>query len=299
MKDRLFDVKIGQSGSAIEEERGEDKRVQIIESADKFYVQENTVSESGQKLNQKTIGRARRDPENAIRSARRRVSKRVEGIDAVEFERQVPSGKFAPEGTEPDASVPPDRGPEGRFVSGRRKPVDTFGRREIDGLFSQFDRPPRAPFRDGPPQTDTNTGQPEADISDPRNDAVLSEAQAEAGLSDDELGIELFSAQAQAADVSLTADEAFRGVGAQGRDNRGSGDVPVTDRFGRFDKDPEQEQQELDRIAAEKASTGMPKSVIESFAAGEEADMAFAQAERERASEDRGMFDIKEVMGGR
>ncbi|MCQ4334595.1 helix-hairpin-helix domain-containing protein [Natronomonas sp. F2-12] len=138
-----------------------------------------------------------------------------------------------------------------------------------------------------------------ADFSASGNDMFLSDEQAAAGLDDSDLGRELFQAQAVESDVSLSPGEAFDGVGTGGRANRSGGDVPVTDRFGRFDKDPEQEQQELDRIAAEKASSGMPKSVIESFAGGEEADMAFAQAEQERANDDKDMFDITEVMGGR
>lgn len=281
----IFNVKVGESKSAIEKERGEDKRVQVIESAGKFYLQENTVSESGRVLNKKNIGRARRDPERAIDRARGRVSKRIDGIDAVEFERQTASGKFAPDGTEPDPSVPADRGPEGRFVSGQRKPVDSFGRREHDGLFSPFDRPPRAPFRDGPPQTDTaRMRQREADISHPENDGFLSDSQAAAGLDDDEVRETMFAAQAQAADVSLSPDEAFRGVGTGGRANRSNkGDVPTTDSFGRYDMTPEVEQQVLDEKAAEAASSRTPKGLIESFAGGREADMAFAKAEQDRS----------------
>jgi hypothetical protein len=37
------------------------------------------------------------------------------------FERQEPSGKFAPCGSRPDRDVPADRGPQGKFVSPERE----------------------------------------------------------------------------------------------------------------------------------------------------------------------------------
>ena len=135
----LFDVKIGESQSAIEEESGEDERVQVRGSGGRFFVQENTVAEDGRQLNKQTIGRGSRDVDRQIDRARSRVSERIDGIDPVTFERQIPTGRFAPDGTQPDASVPSDRGPEGRFVSGQRKPVDSFGREEIGGQFTPFD----------------------------------------------------------------------------------------------------------------------------------------------------------------
>ena len=135
----LFDVKIGESQSAIEEESGEDERVQVRGSGGRFFVQENTVAEDGRQLNKQTIGRGSRDVDRQIDRARSRVSERIDGIDPVTFERQIPTGMFAPDGTQPDASVPSDRGPEGRFVSGQRKPVDSFGREEIGGQFTPFD----------------------------------------------------------------------------------------------------------------------------------------------------------------
>ena len=134
----LFDVKIGDSQSAIEEEFGEDERVQVRGSGGRFFVQENTVAEDGRQLNKQTIGRGSRDVDRQIDRARSRVSERIDGIDPVTFEREIPTGRFAPEGTQPDASVPSDRGPEGRFVSGQRKPVDSFGRREDSGIFWPF-----------------------------------------------------------------------------------------------------------------------------------------------------------------
>ena len=139
----LFDVKIGESQSAIEEEMGEDRRVQVRGGGGRFFVQENTVGDDGKLLNKQTIGRGSRDVERQIERARDRVSESVDGITPVRFERQIPSGQFAPEGTRPDPSVPSDRGPEGRFVSGQRKPVDSFGREEIGGQFTPFDKKPQ------------------------------------------------------------------------------------------------------------------------------------------------------------
>lgn len=59
------------------------------------------------------------------------------GLDPVGFERQNSNGRFAPENTRPDPSVPADRAPDGRFVSKDRSPVESFGRRD-DGLFDLF-----------------------------------------------------------------------------------------------------------------------------------------------------------------
>jgi hypothetical protein len=122
-----------------------------------------------------------------------------------------------------------------------------------------------------------------ADASHPDNDMFLLEEQAEAGLDDDDVAREMFTAQAQAFGVSMSPDEGLRGVGAQGRSNKGDSDVPITDEFGRYDMTPEEEQQVLDKIASEKASTRTPKGLIESFAGGREADMAFLDAEEERS----------------
>jgi len=60
-----------------------------------------------------------------------------------------------------------------------------------------------------------------------------------------------FSIFAQARDISLSPDEAFRGVGSGGIAEMGNNpNIPVEDRFARFDADAEQEQDELDDIAA-------------------------------------------------
>lgn len=59
-------------------------------------------------------------------------------LRALEFERQQPTGRFAPADTRPDGSVPPDRAPDGRFVSPDREPIEDIGRRENDGLFDLF-----------------------------------------------------------------------------------------------------------------------------------------------------------------
>jgi hypothetical protein len=59
-------------------------------------------------------------------------------IRPVDIERQQPSGKFAPPNTRSDPTVPPDRGPNGKFVSPDRGPLDDIGRRDDDGLFDLF-----------------------------------------------------------------------------------------------------------------------------------------------------------------
>lgn len=59
-------------------------------------------------------------------------------LRSVGFERQEPTGKFAPADTRPDGSVPPDRAPDGRFVSPEREPIEDIGRRNRDGLFDLF-----------------------------------------------------------------------------------------------------------------------------------------------------------------
>jgi len=59
------------------------------------------------------------------------------GLDPVGFERQNPNGRFAPEDTRPDPSVPADRAPDGRFVSQDRSEIESFGRGER-GLFDLF-----------------------------------------------------------------------------------------------------------------------------------------------------------------
>jgi len=59
-------------------------------------------------------------------------------LDPVGFERQNPNGKFAPENTRPDPSVPADRAPDGRFVSKDRTEIESFGRAD-GGMFSLFD----------------------------------------------------------------------------------------------------------------------------------------------------------------
>jgi len=56
----------------------------------------------------------------------------------VEIERQQPTGKFAPPNVEAAPDAPADRGPDGKFVSPRREPLDDIGRRENDGLFDLF-----------------------------------------------------------------------------------------------------------------------------------------------------------------
>ena len=60
------------------------------------------------------------------------------GLRSVGFERQEPTGRFAPTDTRPDGSVPPDRAPDGRFVSPEREPIEDIGRRSDDGLFDLF-----------------------------------------------------------------------------------------------------------------------------------------------------------------
>lgn len=55
-----------------------------------------------------------------------------------DIQRQKPSGKFAPPNTRNDPTVPPDRGPNGKFVSPDRDPLDDIGRRDDDGLFDLF-----------------------------------------------------------------------------------------------------------------------------------------------------------------
>jgi len=59
------------------------------------------------------------------------------GIREVGFERQNPNGRFAPEDTRPDPSVPADRAPDGRFVSQDRSEIESFGRGDR-GLFDLF-----------------------------------------------------------------------------------------------------------------------------------------------------------------
>lgn len=60
------------------------------------------------------------------------------GILDVGFERQRPSGRFAPENVEPDPSVPADRAPDGSFVSPDREDIDEFGRDPDLGWFERF-----------------------------------------------------------------------------------------------------------------------------------------------------------------
>jgi len=69
---------------------------------------------------------------------RRQPTNGSDQLRPVGFERQVPSGKFAPPNTQPDNSVPPDRGPNGKFVSPKRRPVEDIGRRKSNGLFDLF-----------------------------------------------------------------------------------------------------------------------------------------------------------------
>jgi hypothetical protein len=139
---------------------------------------------------------------------------------------------------------------------------------------------------------DKRQRQREADVSAPGNGTFLSDEQAAAALDDADINRELFQAQATAADVSLSPGEAFDGVGTGGPANRSNeGDVPVTDSFGRYDMTPEEEQQVLDEKAAEAASSRTPKGLIESFAGGREADMAFTKAEEGRA-ESKEPYDI-------
>jgi len=142
---QLFKINIGETNSAVD---SGDQFVEVRESRGKFYVQENTRDEENKIINQQGIGRPRRDGAKAVQRARERVDNSIEGVDTVDIERQVPNGKYAPEGTEPDASVPPDRGPEGRFVSGRRVPVDSFGRQERDGRFTRFGGGIQTPSRE-------------------------------------------------------------------------------------------------------------------------------------------------------
>jgi len=89
------------------------------------------------------------------------------------------------------------------------------------------------------------------DASSPGNDSFLLEDQVAAGVDGTELRNELFGAEAQSRDVSLSPGEAFDGVGAAGIGSESRGDIPVTDQFGRFDKSPEEEAFDLDQIAAE------------------------------------------------
>lgn len=52
-------------------------------------------------------------------------------------------------------------------------------------------------------------------------------------------------------DVSLAPEEAFEGVGSSGMASESREDVPITDRFARFDADARDEARELDEIAAQ------------------------------------------------
>lgn len=56
---------------------------------------------------------------------------------AVDFERQTPSGRFAPEDVTSDESVSADRAADGRFVSPLRQPPE-IGRRPSNGRFTDF-----------------------------------------------------------------------------------------------------------------------------------------------------------------
>jgi len=76
----------------------------------------------------------------------------------------------------------------------------------------------------------------------------------------DAKGVNEFGMFAEARDVSLSPDEAFRGVGSSGIAEVGNNpNIPVEDRFGRYDADAEAEQEELDEIAAQQ--TNQPQSL--------------------------------------
>jgi len=69
---------------------------------------------------------------------RQAVATQNQEADPVQFERQRPSGRFAPENVQRDPSVPADRADDGRFVSKDRERVLDFGRDPSDGLFESF-----------------------------------------------------------------------------------------------------------------------------------------------------------------
>jgi len=108
-----------------------------------------------------------------------------------------------------------------------------------------------------------NTTDPESDLVEtPERVSVFGgepDDQLEAGVDNDQLyREELFGAQAEAADVSASPGELFDGVGSGGLATSVEGDVPVTDRFGRFDKDAQEEDRELRELSAQQETSPDP-----------------------------------------
>ena len=123
-------------------------------------------------------------------------------VDPVDLERQEPNGRIAPRGTEPDGSVPPDRAPNGEFVSPDREPVDSFGRRRSDGRFDDLRAANSGPKMEAIKATAEETMQARNDVLVQSRGRGGNEAMQESAV----------VGQAQAADVSLTPEEAIDGA---------------------------------------------------------------------------------------
>lgn len=102
----------------------------VFEFADRPSGQETAIA--GDQILEATEGGVRE-----LTALRRQSTGANRQLRDVAIERQEPNGKFAPANTRPDSSVPPDRAPDGRFVSPDREPLNDIGRRD-DGLFDLF-----------------------------------------------------------------------------------------------------------------------------------------------------------------
>ena len=131
------------------------------------------------------------EPADDYRGQRRLDSYETTGEPvAVDFERQQPSGRFAPEDVAADRSVSADRAPDGRFVSPLRESPE-IGRRPSDGQFtdlSEIDPTDKRAADQLQAAKDELLGAPEPN----RDDALM--------------------ARAAAADVSLSPREAVGNV---------------------------------------------------------------------------------------
>ena len=103
-----------------------------------------------------------------------------------------------------------------------------------------------------PRKTDATSGAPNYFLETSENRSLpASMFTAEGGETPD---VNDFMTFTSAADVSLSPDEAFGGVGAVGFAEYKDPNIPVQDKGGRYDADPQEEQEELDEIAGQKST---------------------------------------------